>query len=175
MSQEEARARHLSSWLAEKARSIEAHRQRLRREQEEAQRQQEEDERQRAYRDSLRRQYIKEEVSRKLEKERLDQEQLENTMKIFTGKLNAAAAVAQQKQFQFLYSYGRAPAELDSQSDNFAKYYAGQLANIVKDPEMQERLLSKAGELMREKFKKNIEEKLKMQASESGILYFSPF
>ena len=177
MSVEEARKRELARSLVENAKQIEANRQRQRREQEEAQRQREEDERQRAWRDSLHRQAIQQEVSKKMEKERLEEEQIENAKKTLADKFRTAKALAQQKQIQYLFSYNRAPAELDSQMDNFAKYWADQLANI-KDPEMHEKLLSKTGpflQLMREKYRKPIEEKLKKEASESGMPYFSPF
>ena len=177
MSVEEARKRELARSLVESAKQVEANRQRQRREKEETQRQQEEFERQRAYRESLHRQYIQEEAIRKREKERRDEELIEDAKKTLDDKLGIARALAQQKQTQYVVSYITAPAELDSQSENFAKFWAGELAK-VKDPEMHEGLLSTAGALLesvREKFKKNIEEKLKKQASESGIPYFSPF
>lgn len=177
MSQEQARARELANRLLEKAKSIEAERQRQRREQEEAQREQEEAEMLQAQRERLREQAIQEEVSRKLEKERLEQEQIEDAEKTLGDKLKTAEAILQQKQGQYLVSYMAAPAELDSQMDNFAKEWMDQIAK-VKDPEMHERLLSNTGaflELMREKFKQNIEEKLKKQASECYVPYVSPF
>jgi len=174
---QEARKKELARSLVENAKQVEANRQRQRRMQEEAQRQQEEDERERAWRDSLRRQAINEEVSKKMEKERLEQEQIENTKKTFADKFRTAAAILQQKRIQYLYSHNTAPAELDPQMDNFAIYWAGELAK-VKDPEMHEKLVSNTGpflQLMREKYKKNIEEKLKKQASECYFPYNSPF
>jgi hypothetical protein len=171
---QEARKKELARSLVENAKQVEANRQRQRRMQEEAQRQQEEDEVERAWRDFLHRQAIQEEVSKKMEKERLDQEQIENAKKTLTDKLKTAAALAQQKQRQYFISYNTAPDELDSQCENFAKEWMNDLAK-VKDPEMREKLLSKAGELMREKYKKDIEERLEKQASESGMPYFSPF
>jgi len=177
MSVEEARKRELARSLVESAKQIEANRQRQRREKEDAQREREEAEMLQARRERLHRQAIQQKVSEKMEKERLDLVLLENAKKTFDDKLRMADALAQQEKGRYVVSYVTAPAELDSQCENFAKEWMGQIAE-VKDPEMHEGLLSTAGALLesvREKFKKNIEEKLKKQASESGLPYFSPF
>jgi hypothetical protein len=174
---QEARKKELARSLVENAKQVEANRQRQRRMREEAQRQQEEDDRQRAWEESLHRQAIEERVSKKMEKERLDQEQIENAKKSLADKFRTAAAILQQKRVQYLISHSTAPGELDSQCDNFAKEWMDDFAKI-KDPAMRERLLSTAGpvlQFVREKYKKNIEEKLEKQASESGMPYFSPF
>jgi hypothetical protein len=177
MNVEEARKRELARSLVESAKQIEANRQRQRREKEDAQREREEAEMLQAQRERLRRLDIEQEAWRRVQEEWNKQEQIENTNKIFREKLNAAEAILQQKRIQYLFSRNTAPAELDSQMDNSAKCWAGELAK-VKDPETHEKLSSNTGpflQLMREKFKKNIEEKLKKQASECFVPYVSPF
>jgi hypothetical protein len=184
MNVEEARKRELARSLVESAKQIEANRQRQRREREDSQREREEAEMLQAQRERLRRLDIEQEASRRVQEylNKLEQNEntnkiFENTNEIFREKLKAAEALLQQKQGQYLVSYMAAPAKLDSQMDNFAKEWIDQIAK-VKDPEMHDKMLSNTSaflELMRERFKKNIEEKLKKQASESGIPYISPF